>query len=111
MRENNMKMLNRLTIAALAAVALGAVAVHAIHAQVIAPVPLLHRSDADAAGTKTYADWQGPLGQSFGARFLAHGAPWDPNGGATPGHGLTLQIFDGLDKMQVRHDGAEPHAP
>jgi hypothetical protein len=51
------------------------------------------------------------LTQSFGARFLAHGAPWDPNGGATPSHGLTLPIFDGLDKMQVWHEGAEQNTP
>jgi hypothetical protein len=106
-----MKMLSKLTIAAVTVAALGAVAAHTIHAQVIAPVPLLHKSDAaDAVGAKTYADWQGPLNQSFGARFLAHGAPWDPNGGA-PSHGLTLQIFDGLDRMQVWHDGADHNAP
>jgi hypothetical protein len=107
-----MKMFSKLTIAALTVAALGPVAVHTIHAQVIAPVPQLHKSDAaDAAGAKTYADWQGPLNQSFGARFLAHGAPWDPNGGATPSHGLTLPIFDGLDKMQVWHEGAEQNTP
>ena len=107
-----MKMLSKLTIAALAVAALGAVAAHTIHAQVIAPVPLLHKSDAaDAAGAKTYADWQGPLNQFFGARFLAHGTPSDPNGGATPSHGLTLQIFDGLDKMQVGHDGTDQNTP
>jgi len=53
----------------------------------------------------------GPLNQSFGARFLAHGAPWGPSGGATPSHGLRLQIFDGLDKMQVWHDGADQNTP
>jgi hypothetical protein len=104
-----MKMLSKLTIVALTVAALGAVAAHAIHAQGIAPVPLLHKRGA--AHAKTYADWQGPLNQSFGARFLAQGAPWDPNGGATPRHGLTLQIFDGLDKMQVWHDGAGQNTP
>jgi hypothetical protein len=106
-----MKMLSKLTIAGLTVAALGAVAAHTIHAQVIATVPLLHKSEgADAAGANTYADWQGPLNQSFGTRFLAHGAPWEPNGGATPSHGLTLQIFDGLDRMQVWHD-SEQKAP
>src|SRR5262245_25805226 len=66
--EDNMKMLSKLTIASLTVAALGAVAAHTIHAQVIAPVPLLHKSDAaDAGGAKTYANWQGPLNQSFGA--------------------------------------------
>ena len=78
-----MKMLNKLTIAALTVAALAAVAAHSIHAQVMAPLPLVHKSDAAVvAGAKTYADWQGPLNQSFGARFLAHGAPLDSNGGA-----------------------------
>ena len=66
-----MKALTKLTVATLAIAAIGAVAVHTIEAHVISPVSALHQ-DA-ASDSKTYADWQGPLGQSFGARFLAQG--------------------------------------
>jgi hypothetical protein len=94
-----MKALTKLTVATLAVAALGAVAVHTIEAHVISPVSALHQ-DA-ASDSKTYADWQGPLGQSFGARFLAQGAPRDAIAGGVPGHGLTLPIFQGLENMQV----------
>lgn len=91
------------TIAAL--VALAAVTVHTLHAQAIGPVSIAH--DSDAAGSihsKTYADWQGPLTQSFGIRFLARRTAWDPIAGTPPSRGFSLQIFNGLDKMQVWHD-------
>jgi hypothetical protein len=71
------------TIAAL--VALAAVTVHTLHAQAIGPVSIAH--DSDAAGSihsKTYADGQGPLTQSFGIRFLARRTAWDPIAGAPP---------------------------
>ena len=91
------------TIAAL--IALAAVTVHTLHAQAIGPISIAH--DSDAAGSihsKTYADWQGPLTQSFGIRFLARRTAWDPIAGAPPSRGFSLQIFNGLDKMQVWHD-------
>jgi len=96
-----MKALTKLTVATLAIAAIGAVAVHTIEAHVIYPVSVLDQSGG--ADTKTYADWQGPLGQSFGARFLAQGAPRDAIAGGVPGHGLTLPIFQGLENMQVVH--------
>ena len=94
-----MKTITKFMVAALAVAAAGAAAVHTIEAHVISPVAALHRSAA--TGSRTYADWQGPLGQSFGARFLAQGAPQDAIAGTTPGHGLTLPIFQGLEHMQV----------
>jgi hypothetical protein len=94
-----MKALTKLTVATLAIAAIGAVAVHTIEAHVISPVSALHQDGA--SDSKTYADWQGPLGQSFGARFLAQGAPRDAIAGGVPGHGLTLPIFQGLENMQV----------
>ena len=94
-----MKALTKLTVATLAVAAIGAVAVHTIEAHVISPVSALHQDGA--SHSKTYADWQGPLGQSFGARFLAQGAPRDAIAGGVPGHGLTLPIFQGLENMQV----------
>ena len=96
-----MTTITRFMVAALAVAAAGAAAVHAIEAHVISPVSTLHRSPAPSS--KTYADWQGPLGQSFGARFLAQGAPRDAIAGTTPGHGLSLPIFQGLEHMQVWH--------
>ena len=64
-----MKANTKWTIAAL--VALAAATVHTLHAQAIGP---MSAHDSDAAGStrsKTYADWQGPLTQSFGIRFPA----------------------------------------
>src|SRR3954470_8487128 len=98
-RIKAMKALTKLTVATLAVAAIGAVAVHTIEAHGISPVSALHREGA--SDSKTYADWQGPLGQSFGARFLAQGAPRDAIAGGVPGHGLTLPIFQGLENMQV----------
>ena len=92
-------------VAALAVAAAGAAALPTIEAHVISPVSALHSSAAP--GSKTYADWQSPLGQSFGARFLAQGAPQDAIAGTTPGHGLTLPIFQGLERMQVWHAAPE----
>jgi hypothetical protein len=66
-----------------------------------------HVARGDAAGAtrpKTYADWQGPLTQSFGIRFLAPRTAWDPIAGAPPSRSFSLQIFDGLEKMQVWHE-------
>ena len=100
-----MKALTKLTVATLAVAAIGAVAVHTIEAHVISPVSALHRDGA--SDSKTYADWQGPLGQSFGARYLARGAPQDAVAGTAPGHGLTLPIFQGLERMQVWHAASE----
>ena len=71
-----MKANTKWTIAAL--VALAAATVHTLHAQAIGP---MSAHDSDAAGStrsKTYADWQGPLTQSFGIRFLAPRTAWDP---------------------------------
>ena len=63
-----MKANTKWTIAAL--VALAAATVHTLHAQAIGPMSA-HDSDAACATrSKTYADWQGPLTQSFGIRFL-----------------------------------------
>ena len=101
-----MKTLTKLTVMALAVATIGVAAVHTIEAHVISPVSVLHQNRP--ADSKTYADWQGPLGQSFGARFLAQGAPRDAIAGTTPGHGLSLPIFQGLEHMQVWH--AEPEA-
>ena len=97
-----MKTITKFMVAALAVAAAGAAAVHTIEAHVIPTSAALHRSAAP--GSRTYADWQGPLGQSFGARFLAQGAPRD----ATPGHGLSLPIFQGLEHMQVWHTAPGP---
>ena len=94
-----MKALTKLTVATLAVAAIGAVAVHTIEAHVISSVSAQHQDAATDA--KTYADWQSPLGQSFGARFLAQGAPRDAIAGGVPGHGLSLPIFQGLENMQV----------
>ena len=74
-----MKANTKWTIAAL--VALAAATVHTLHAQAIAP---MSAHDSDAAGStrsKAYADWQGPLTQSFGIRFLAPRTAWDPIAG------------------------------
>src|SRR5262245_60661504 len=97
-----MKALTKLTVATLAVAAIGAVAVHTIEAHVIlSPVSVIHRDGP--SGSKTFADWQAPLGRSFGARFLAQGAPQDAVAGTVPGHGLTLPIFDGMENMQGLH--------
>jgi len=80
-----MKTITKFMVAAIAVAAAGAAAVHTIDAHVISPVAALHRSAAP--GSRTYADWQGPLGQSFGARFLAQGAPRDAIAGVRPGTG------------------------
>jgi len=93
-----MKALTKLTVATLAVAAIGAVAVHTIEAHGISPVSALQDAASDS---KIYADWQGPLGQAFGARILAHGAPRDSIARGVPGHGLTLPIFQGLENMQV----------
>jgi hypothetical protein len=100
-----MKALTKLTVATLAVAAIGAVAVHTIEAHGISPVSALQDAASDS---KIYADWQGPLGQSFGARFLAQGAPRDAIAGGVPGHGLTLPIFQGLENMQVVHTSSAP---
>lgn len=100
-----MTTITRFMVAALAVAAAGAAAVHTIEAHVISPASTLHRSPAPSS--KTYADWQGPLGQSFGARFLARGAPQDAVAGTAPGHGLALPIFQGLEHMQVWHAAPE----
>ena len=96
-----MKALTKFTVATLAVAAIGAVAVHTIEAHVISPVSVLHQDGP--SDSKTFADWQAPLGRSFGARFLAQGAPQDAVAGTVPGHGLTLPIFQGLENMQVLH--------
>ena len=101
-----MKALTKLVVAALAVATVSAVAVHTIEARVNSPVSALHHDRP--ADFKTYADWQGPLGQSFGARFLTQGAPRDAIAGNTPGHGLMLPIFQGLENMQVVRDAPEP---
>ncbi|HEY7664668.1 MAG TPA: hypothetical protein VH934_16235 [Xanthobacteraceae bacterium] len=97
-----MKTIAKLALAAVTLAALGAGAAHTIHAQVIAPLAVTRASAATGAErSKSYVDWQGPLTQSFGARFLAQGAPWTPAAGGTSGYGLTPQMFDGLDKLQT----------
>ena len=101
-----MKTITKFMVAALAVAAAGAAAVHTIEAHVISTSSALHRSAAPAS--RTYADWQGPLGQSFGARFLAQGAPRDAIAGTMPGHGLSLPIFQGLEHMQVWHAAPGP---
>lgn len=90
-----MKALAKFTVTVLTAAALGAVAVHAIHAQTMLPAAL------DAPDGKAFADWQGAFTQSFGARVLAHGDPRDAIAGQPPSYGLSLPVFDGLEKMQV----------
>jgi hypothetical protein len=105
-QEKTMKTITKFMVAALAVAAAGAAAVHTIEAHVISTSSALQRNVAP--GSKTYADWQGPLGQSFGARFLAQGAPQDAIAGTTPGHGLSLPIFQGLEHMQVWHAAPGP---
>ena len=100
-----MKSLTKLAMTTLAVAAIGPVAVHTIEAHVITPVAAVQHDGA--TDSKTYADWQGPLGQSFGARFLARGAPQDAVAGTAPGHGLALPIFQGLEHMQVWHAAPE----
>jgi hypothetical protein len=95
-----MKTMAKLALAAVTLAALGAGA-HTIHAQVIAPLAVTRASAVTGERSKSYVDWQGPLTQSFGARFLAQGAPWTPAAGGAPGYGLTPQMFDGLDKLQT----------
>ncbi len=92
-----MKANPKLTVAALAT--FFAVAVPVMHAQAISPAPLVQ--DGDTAGAhffKNYTVWQSPLPHSFGARFLAQGAP---------NHALTLKILDGMEKMRVWRDALE----
>lgn len=102
-----MKTITKFMVAALAVAAAGAAAVPTIEAHVIISASsALHRSAEP--GSRTYADWQGPLGQSFGARFLAQGAPRDAIASTTPGHGLSLPIFQGLEHMQVWHAAPGP---
>ncbi len=100
-----MQAIIKLMVAALTLAGLGAAAAHTIPTQVI-PQPSIAAEGAaiGADGSKSYADWQGAATQSFGARFLAQGAPWGASASGTTGHGLTLQMFDGLDKMQALGD-------
>ena len=101
--QDTMKANTKWTVAALATLA--AVTFHTMHAQAIGPMAIVH--DSDAAGStrcKTYAAWHGSLIRSFGTRFPAQRTAWDPIAGGPPTHGFTLQIFDGLEKMQVWRD-------
>jgi hypothetical protein len=41
------------------------------------------------------------LSRSFRARFLDHRTAEDAIVGGAPGRGITLRIFDGLEKMQI----------
>ena len=85
-------------------VALAVATVHAMHAQAIAPIPMVDESDgASANGSKTYDEWQAPLSRSFRARFLDHRTAEDPIVGGAPG-GFTLRIFEGLEKLQIWDD-------
>jgi hypothetical protein len=100
-----MKAITKFTVAVLTVAALGAAAVHTIDAHPVIPASVSHRTDA-----KGYADWQGAFTQSFGSRVLALGAPQSAIAGGTLGHGLTLQVFDGLDKMQTWRDQVQAKA-
>jgi hypothetical protein len=82
-------------------VVLAVTTVHTMHALAIAPVPMGHGSNGVGAnGSKTYDEWQAP----FRARFLDHRTAEDSIFGGAPGRGLTLRIFDGLEKMQIWND-------
>ena len=106
-----MKAITKFAVAVLTVAALGAAAVHTIDAHALISAPVSHRTDAaDPANSKGYADWQGAFTQSFGSRVLAQGVPQNAIAGGTLGHGLTLQVFDGLDKMQSWHDQAQAKA-
>ena len=97
-----MRAIAKLTVAALVGAAITAVAVQAIHTHVKLRVDVAR--DIDATGTirpQAFADWQGALTQSFGARFLAHGAPTETFAGAASRP--TMHMFEGMEKMQVRH--------
>ena len=94
-----MKANTKWTIAAL--VALAAVTVHTLHARAIGPMSARDSNAAGSTRSKTYADWQGSLTQSFGIRFLAQRTAWDQIAGTPPSRSFSLQIFDGLEKMQV----------
>jgi hypothetical protein len=105
-----MKAITKFTVAVLTVAALGAAAVHTIDAHALIP-SISHRTDAaDPANSKGYADWQGAFTQPFGSRVLTQGAPQNVIAGGTLGHGLTLQVFDGLDRMQTWHGQAQAKA-
>jgi hypothetical protein len=102
-QEDRMKPDPKWTAATL--VVLAVATVHAMHAQAIAPVPVVHESDrANANDLKTYDEWQAPSSRSFRARFLDHRTAEDPIVGGAPGRGFTLRIFDGWEKVQIWDD-------
>ena len=86
-------------------VVLAAATVHTMHAQAIAPVPMVRESDGVGAnGSKTYDEWQAPLRRPFRPRVLDHRTAEDAIVGGASGRGFTLRIFDGLEKMQIWDD-------
>jgi hypothetical protein len=100
-QEDTMKTIAKVTIAALVGAAIGVVAVQTTHAQAKFGVDAVRGIDATGATrAQAYADWQGALTQSFGARFLAHGAPTEAF--ASAASRPTMHVFEGMEKMQVR---------
>ena len=96
-----MRAIAKFTVAALVGAAIGVVAVQTTNAHVKFRVDVAR--SIDATGTtrpQVYADWQGALTQSFGARFLAHGAPTETF--ASAALRPTMHMFEGMEKMQVR---------
>jgi hypothetical protein len=99
-REDVMKAITRLTLAALAVAAFGAATTPGNQANVKALGLAIHETHvAEATASTTYADWQGALHQSFGARFLAHGVRADAI--ASRRQPTTMHVFEGMDKMQT----------
>lgn len=94
-----MKAITKLTVATLAGAALVAVAVQITYAHVKSPVFVVNKGGVTgAAASKTYADWEGALTQSFGARVLSHGGPTDALAGGTSRS--SVNPFRGMEKMQ-----------
>lgn len=90
-QQEQMKTLSRLMIAAVVGMAVGWVAVHTTSAHVKRPVlGADNRAAPLATASPAYSDWQGAIGQSFGARILAPGQP----------SRTTANPFNGMDKMQ-----------
>ena len=94
-----MRAIAKFTVAGLVGAAIGVVAVHTTHTHLKSRVDVVRGTDATGTTRPlAYADWQGALTQSFGARFLAHGAPMETSAVSRP----TMHMFEGMEKMQVR---------
>jgi uncharacterized protein (DUF1330 family) len=99
-QEDVMEPIARLMLTALAVAGFGAATIPGIQANVKSLGYAIHQTHAaDPTAPTSYADWQGALHQSFGARFLARGVRTDAI--ASQRQPTTTYVFQDMDKMQT----------